>query len=613
MRVYYLYSATCLFFYLCLFQPAYTQHEAAIEEQLKIRYKDLKEAKNDEIRAKTYVRIANNYISYGNLDSVYKYANLAQNFAAKKGLKAIEASAKSSLAYYHHLIGDDEKALSILHAIVEDTTTRTTASLSSFHQRISNIYHHRGDYALAIRYAKRAFSDEMNPYQRILTTYSIGYAYMYLDKVDSAQFYLNKAYRLAIGEDNKMMIAQTNRTFGTLYKRNGDLDKAERYYKQSLAQYDAIGNQPELIFNLYYLIEVLLEKGEKIARILPYVQRSKALALELGSINTVMQYYEIQAKIDSLQGNYQQALVNYKRYTTLKDSVFNINKDRNLQLAEKRFQTREKEQRIASLEQEATIQQLKSERNQLALIFSFLGIAVFAALSYVYYKKNSAKKRFNEAISEKNQQLEITLAQKGTLMREIHHRTKNNLYLVESLLKKQMRQIDDEKARKAFKESQSHIEAISIIHKQLYTTGGESLKVALKELLQALIHYFSDIIHDSGQKITLQENLEEVTVDVNEAVPIALIVNELLTNAIQHAFPTQTDEGSICINLTQQASQLLLDIYDNGIGLDTQESSGLKLVDGLLRQVGGSLHTTVDNGTRFQLTIPLSAEIVPLT
>ncbi|MCP4664164.1 MAG: PAS domain-containing protein [bacterium] len=201
--------------------------------------------------------------------------------------------------------------------------------------------------------------------------------------------------------------------------------------------------------------------------------------------------------------------------------------------------------------------------------------------------------------------LKASLAEKEVLLREIHHRVKNNMQVVISLLRLQSRAISDPQARAAFLESQDRIKAMALVHETLYRS--ESLSaVSCRGYVEKLVREIAR--SHRGGSATLSAEISDVTVHIDQAVPLGLIVNELVSNAIEHAFPGY---GPGEVKVTFRAAgehELRLDVSDDGVGLpeeidfETTDSLGLRLVARLARdQLGGRLEISSDDGTRFSV------------
>lgn len=193
------------------------------------------------------------------------------------------------------------------------------------------------------------------------------------------------------------------------------------------------------------------------------------------------------------------------------------------------------------------------------------------------------------------------------LMKELHHRVKNNLQIVSSLLSLQSFRIKDQAAIDAVKEGQHRIEAMSLIHQKLYVQDNIT-KVNMKEFISDIAESLMQAYGYKNDNFSLEINVTETHLDVDKAIPLSIIINELITNAFKYAYKDiEKPVLKISFNKTLQITELT--ITDNGIGMDvnaweTNEGYGKELVQTFAEQLEGTLTLTVNNGTSFQIVFP---------
>lgn len=219
--------------------------------------------------------------------------------------------------------------------------------------------------------------------------------------------------------------------------------------------------------------------------------------------------------------------------------------------------------------------------------------------------------RMADLISARETELRESLAQKEVLVREIHHRVKNNLQLVMSLLNLHARRIRDPRAEAAFAEARSRINALATLHRRLYES--ESLQqVDLRWFLEDLCVELRRGGLAGGRHIELTVTAPDEVIGPEIAVPLGLLVTEAITNAYKHAFPDR-DNGTIDVRVTRESpTQLTLLIADNGTGYEgaDKEPGGLgrSLIDAFVRQLHGELQVTSEQGTKVLVQFPSTAQ-----
>ncbi|MCG2828803.1 PAS domain S-box protein [Methanothermobacter sp. K4] len=200
--------------------------------------------------------------------------------------------------------------------------------------------------------------------------------------------------------------------------------------------------------------------------------------------------------------------------------------------------------------------------------------------------------------------LEKSLEEKELLIKEIHHRVKNNLMIISSLLSLQSRKAKDEETLDLFRESENRARSMALIHERLYRS--EDLKnIDMGEYIRTLA---SEVFrsYSADSRIRLNMDLDELKVDVETAIPVGLIVNELLTNAVKHAFPD--GEGTVSVSVKRSNKHVLIEVSDDGVGFppdldwESSPSLGLQLVRNLTDQIDGTAEMISDGGTTFRIT-----------
>lgn len=204
------------------------------------------------------------------------------------------------------------------------------------------------------------------------------------------------------------------------------------------------------------------------------------------------------------------------------------------------------------------------------------------------------------------EQTRASLEEKEVLLREIHHRVKNNMQIISSLLMLQSENIEDKKQRDIFIDSQNRIHAMALIHEKLY----QSTSIAHIDLREYISGIVSNIVYSYGRKnnIKIDINAENINIIIDYAVPIGLIINELVTNSLKYAFPDGR-QGTIQICVKSNDNDMIhISIRDDGIGipkdLDIRNTTslGLRLITSLAEsQLQGEIILNRDNGTEFKI------------
>jgi len=265
------------------------------------------------------------------------------------------------------------------------------------------------------------------------------------------------------------------------------------------------------------------------------------------------------------------------KYDELKNQIFTAESDERSSLLQTEFHVAEKDNTIQL--QKTQIQRQKASQTLIIIISGLL--LLYLVLLYKAVKNNRRK---NQLLQQQNEEKEF-------LLKEIHHRVKNNLEIVSSLLALQSSRISDPKISEAMQKSQQRVQSMSMIHQKLYQ--GKSLTIIeMKDYFENLGNQIINSF-DAQDRVEITYPMQTLDLDVDLAVPIGLIVNELLTNSLKYAFPNGAS-GRIEVSLKEVEETLYLNVSDNGIGQPESERKsgtgfGTQLIQLLTRQLEGKM------------------------
>ncbi|KYC41065.1 hypothetical protein WA1_23395 [Scytonema hofmannii PCC 7110] len=206
-----------------------------------------------------------------------------------------------------------------------------------------------------------------------------------------------------------------------------------------------------------------------------------------------------------------------------------------------------------------------------------------------------------------SEHIEASLREKEVLLKEIHHRVKNNLGIVSSLLQMQCRRTQDSQATAILLDSQNRIASIALVHEKLYRSE-DLANINFAQYIPDLVTHLFDSYNIRSSHIKLHFQVEDVGLDIESAIPCGLIVNELVSNALKYAFPNK-QTGEILVKLYEHEHHLILIVQDNGVGLPVEfdkkktKTLGINLIQGLVKQLRGSIEINSQQGTEFKITL----------
>lgn len=412
------------------------------------------------------------------------------------------------------------------------------------------------------------------------------------------------------------------------YKQLGNYKKAEDIYLRSLNL--AVHNQrAENIQFEYFQIADLYIRWKKYDKAKIYVEKFMTSPSATRDLVTIKQVQLMNFQIDSASGDFQAAIRHYQLYKQLNDSIFSDKKSKQIEELQIQYKTAQKEQSILLLKEKEKIQRAQLEKANFSKTLILIGSLLLLFLVLFLYagfranqKKNKMLELQQDAIYKKNHSLEhlinekegllteknILLEEKEWLLKEVHHRVKNNLQIVMSLLYSQTAHLSDDKAVSAFTDAQQRIYSIALMHQKLYQSTSMHL-VAMKDYIGELVLHLLEGLNVQREKVRFELNLEDISLDISQAVPIGLIVNEAVTNSLKYGFPVM--EGVINITLREDGERCILSITDNGVGLPKDfdigksRTMGLKLIEGLSLQLEAEYWIESMGGVHLTVSFPM--------
>ncbi|MFD2607118.1 sensor histidine kinase [Euzebyella marina] len=249
------------------------------------------------------------------------------------------------------------------------------------------------------------------------------------------------------------------------------------------------------------------------------------------------------------------------------------------------------EQKLA-LEKQRTENLEKDKRNSLVLISLLFTLLGFAGLVYAYLKSIKNQR----LIAEQKYIIENSLVEKDSLLKEIHHRVKNNLQMVSSLLSLQTKNTRSKAAIEALEEGKSRVKAMALIHQKLYQNEDLSV-IEMQSYIESLINSVQSVYKKGGHNINITVDAEGVELDIDRAIPFGLMLNELVSNSFKYAFPHGDENGKIYIHIRKTGEQEgYFEYADNGVGLpeDSEERANTSMGIRLMNRLANQLQTTLN-------------------
>jgi two-component sensor histidine kinase len=441
--------------------------------------------------------------------------------------------------------------------------------------------------------------------------------------LDSAVFYFNKAksYVDAKGKYDP------NKTYYDFFSGliDGNIASAlakRKKYKEAIPPlkkdiyYSLKANNLLSASNSYNLIaECYLEiKEYGLAR--KYIDSCKPLIAEIEELSPTLNNMLIEAKYYKYTGNLIKAAEFYDKYIHYKDSITKTDNENKLMNQQVAFDLYQKESLLTEKEKIIQKNKLISEHQKTQRSYLLLGIVVLAFIVLLLVINTQMNKRRqaelfikNKHIVQQKTAIENALSEKEFLIKEIHHRVKNNLQIISSMLNLQAETIDNEAAKEVLQESRLRINSMALIHQLLYSRNN-MLNVSISDYLSTLLSQIEKSYSSVSSKILTDLKCDKINIDLDTAIPLGLIVNELVTNSYKHAFK-KADSGliSVIFSKNEANNTYTLSVRDNGKGFDMTKlkthSLGMELIQMLAEQLNSKMVFTNDKGTLAEISFPV--------
>jgi two-component sensor histidine kinase len=582
-----------------------------------------------------------------------KYTEKALPLLRKAGFKQDEANTLKNLGDYYHLQANNTKAVSLVEQSLALYQSINYKEVQGVYDLLGYLYARTGNEVLALKYGllavKTAGLVKDTSMQLCTICNRLAITYNGLKKYDQALLYYQKALDVALRYNQIDAIQQikfnqiillmgihkpqqslaklidvvkkyppNNNTrlnitalslFAKIYMDMKQLPKAKRYVDSLLNYYADFGKEfgyapfvNEPIIKYYFL-------SGQYTKAYPYLKTNDSLARFRHNLTTIATNELMWAKTDSVMGKPYLALQHFQDYKTTSDSIKNLDLKKQLSILQFQFDVDNKDRDILLLKQKGQLQENRINSETVIRNAVLGGLVVLMIFSGLVYSRYKVKNRSNQLltiqqgkINSQNHLLRKLLNEKEWLLKEIHHRVKNNLQIVISLLNTQSAYLDNQDALDAIKNSQHRMQAMSLIHQKLYQSDNVAtidMSVYIRELVEYLYDSFKQ-----GKSITMHMDISPVKLDVSQAVPLGLILNEAISNSIKYAFK-DTKNGRIDVLLQPVANgKYLMCIADNGVGLPdgfdpyNTSSLGMSLMQGLSQQLDGEFELENNNGLR---------------
>jgi len=579
-----------ILFFLVLYVPTILSGQTSVKQQLQSTQDSIqKYYQNQPVKA---------------LDYAFIYEKIALESDSLK----YKAKADNFIGMCYYMNGEIEKAIKYyVSGIKKFETLKDTYFVAMLYNNIGAAYQLRKKPEETIKYYLKA----LKGFEEVKDTLWMANLYnnisiqknelgLYQEELD----YKQKAMDIYIAQKDTQMILLTKGNLAHTYFKLGEYKKsllnAEDYLN---SPYNEAGQSARATVLLAYAY-TLQKMGEQ-TRSMNIVNEAKDIAEKNGFKEITMKAHQHLASLYEGQNNYKQAYIHFKSFHALQDTLFNQQKDETINDLLVKYDSDKKDADIILLNAENELKNLQiaqSNTTKWALIF---GLFLVSLLAFLAWRLKNIKAKNNIELTSKNQQISKALEEKNILLREIHHRVKNNLQVISSLLKLQSQYIEDVGAIKAIAEGRNRVHSMALLHQNLYKEDNLT-GVNMKEYFTNLIEGLFDAYKITDIKLVTE--IEDLTLDIDTVIPLGLIANELVSNALKHAFEN-VKNGILVVKLLEKDGYLIFNVKDNGNGYDEnlvtegKKSFGQKLIKSLSDKLEADVQVTTTTGTDVTLSI----------
>lgn len=428
-------------------------------------------------------------------------------------------------------------------------------------------------------------------------------------KYDEAMKFYREAEQKMKGLRDPYLETKIQNNIANILMNTGNTPEALKIYKKAIIQYKKI-NQPLDELLILYNIGRQYREANMIDSSLYYNKLCLDLALKVHSMEDITYAYSGLKESYQILEDYKSALYYNELMNIYQDSLqMNANKVRIARLESDYELRRGKE--IIQIQKRKLIQ--TKQKTTVALLALFVTISLII-LGMFYYRKsrklNKALKQSNAEIREQNETIDKALYEKEILLKEVHHRVKNSLQIVSSLLNLQESQLTDEIAIDALRNSKIRIQTIALMHQSLYQRDADLGHVNSASYLMNVLSLQLQALSNKNKQIDTHTDFVNLELSIDQAVPLGLIASELINNALKHAYK-ETNHPKLSLTTKIVGKELLLEISDNGNGFESNDfrnhfSLGLEIVEALNNQLHGKMScNSTPEGTTFTFLFPL--------
>lgn len=558
---------------------------------------------------------------YNNLGSIFSYRGFPDSAILyyEKGLAlyqqeqdpVYEAIGFNNLAIVYEKQGNYFKAVDLyLKALGQFEAGKHTYGIGAVNLNLANIFTQLKDFPEALTYLRKALEVKkgMNDIQGISMVYNnMGGVFDRMEKKDSSLIYHRKSLEIKEQINDRVGIAKSYLNIGMIYFSKGNYQEAMRLYQDSYDISRETGAEAGIAHAAVSLGKAYF-KLDDYPKAESYLLEGMKVATRIDEKEHILSSYKSLSELYNARKD-PRAFEYYRKYAALNDTLRNDAQTKEINRLELQYQF-EKEKEVMAVEQQQKEAILNGELGRQKLIrnVSFILLGAGIVILLLLLRGYRQKQKSNQLLEAQKQTIEAALEEREILLKEIHHRVKNNLQVISSLLSLQSRTIQDPHALEAIEEGRNRVKAMALIHQNLYQKEnlvGVNLPDYIEQLTDSLVRSYQV----NTEKIHIHRSIASVSLDVDTLIPLGLILNELIANALKYAF-IDREEGNIDVNIHPREEGLEILVRDDGVGIpenfqaEKQGSLGFKLIHSFVNKMKARMEIMTQAGTSISIVLP---------
>ncbi len=606
-----------------------------------------KDANAKRIEANSNSSIGTCFFFQGEYNEAIEYYKKASLLYKNDNLSTEYASTLKNIGNVYLMIGNWEYSNNFYQkALVICIKINDQAETAKVYNNLGLLNFYQDKYYDALDFYMKALSiyettDDREATAGVLN--GIGTVYHRMDNYSEALDYYNKALKISTELDDKMVMGLCLANIGMIYGEKKEYERANNFLKRNYKIMQELGikekmgtslnNQAnylrpgedllslQLHFEALSIFEEIESENGKCYAFLGlaqdyfnlhniyksefYASKGLELSIKFSRLSEQGDAHYLLSKIYEINKNFEKAFKHHKEFKEIQDSLFNESNIKKITNLENQYKFEKEKQAIAFEQMQKDVVTAENDKRQKVIQYVLIGSGVlFIMIALIIFIFLVQKRRANKILTQQKEEINSQNKEKELLLKEIHHRVKNNLQIISSLLNLQLEENEDNSSVSlAIRDGQSRVKAMALIHEKLYQNDTLST-INFKGYSEQLLKHIADAY--AYQKIVHQINIDKLLeLDIDTAIPLGLILNELITNAYKYAF--KNEEGTISITVTKQEHNYILVVKDTGEGIDegidisSTTSIGLKIVRRLSTQLYGNMTYKYAKGAIFTI------------